>query len=786
MAADNKPKPKSIANFSTASLTALALLSTPSITMAQDAAPAKPQPDIGLEDIIVTAQKRSESVQDVSMAISAFSAQNIADLGVTDVTQLAQMSPNVDVKYAWGNSMPIYTIRGVGMNSFQASDTPSVGLFIDEVFQTSLVTMGPQLFDVERVEILRGPQGALFGRNTNGGAVSYFSKQPSHDFEATARIDYASDRHLELEGAVGGPITNNIAGRISALMIRQSRGHVENHLTGAKLGEINTLAIRGQLLFEPTDDLSILVKAFGSRDRSQPTRFQHIGFWNRGATTATPAANRYCPAFVAGELHAGAGGTRPASCVDVLGYSDADGDPYAGDYTNRKDTPINDDAKLRNDVWGATLKIEKEFGFGSLSAISAYQHADRLQPKESDANPKLFLDLVFASKIDSWSQDLRLASNDDGRLRWILGGSAAGDTVAEDPPRQFFTDDYLGFRPMVSYKQDRTAYSVFGQLDFDIFEAVTLSGGVRGIHEKIEFESEVSLLMPPDFAQPGLIVSRCPNPQLALDCKLKTTDYAGRLAVEYKPADNLMFYASLSRGFKGGGFNGGLVTNPRLYRPFLPEIVISKEIGFKSDFLSRRIILNAAAFTYNYQGLQAATPRPDPDLGTPLNFLANLEDASIKGAEVELRIRPTATLDATFGAGWLDTKNRDPGVNFNGVFGNSPRVLPNAPEFSFSAAVNYDLKINENNELRFHTDYSWEDEHYKEIVNNLRVPAQGLWNARVSFKNIPSKLNFAFYVKNLLNDANVVDTLTDPVSAGWGTIVYGQPRTFGISISRNW
>lgn len=785
MTVKKRPRTKFVPRFVTPSAGLLALFSAPVAAVAQDAAVPE-RSEYAVEDIIVTAQKRAESLQDVSMAISAFSADNIADIGATDVTQLAQLSPNVDVKYAWGNSMPIYTIRGVGMNSFQASDTPSVGLFVDDVFQTSLVTMGPQLFDVERIEVLRGPQGALFGRNTNGGAVSYFSKRPSDTFEAHARLDYGSYRRLEAEGAIGGPITDKVSGRLSALVVQQSRGTVENRLTGTKLGEVDTLAVRGQLLFQPADDLTVLVKGFASRDRSQPQRFQHIGFWNPGATAATPAADRYCPAFRAGQLHAGAGGTQPASCFDVLDYSDTDNDPYAGEYTNRRDTPINDAAKLRNDVWGFVLTAEKEFGFGSLTAVSAYQHADRLQPKESDANPLLFVDVVFASKIDTWSQDLRLTSNDEGKIRWILGGSVAGDTVKEDPPRMFFTDDFLGIRPTVSYKQDRKSYSIFGQLDVDIFDNVTVSGGVRGIHEKIEFEAETSFLLPPNFTQPGLVVSRCPNPALGLDCKLKTTDYAGRLAVEYKPSNNLMLYASLSRGFKGGGFNGGLVTNPLLYRPFLPEIVTAKEVGVKSDFLSRRIVLNAAAFVYDYQGLQAATPRPDPVFGTPLNFLANLESASIKGAEVELRLRPAASLGLTFGAGWLDTKNKDPGPNFNGVFGNAPRVLPNAPEFSFSASLNYDVAINENNKLRLYTDYSWEDEHYKEIVNNLRVPAQATWNARISLENLPSAFTAAVYVKNLLDKANVVDTLTDPVSAGWGAIVYGAPRTFGISLSRRW
>lgn len=738
------------------------------------------------EDIIVTAQRRSERVQDVSMAISAFSAESLKTLGVIDVTQLAQLTPNVNIKYAWGNSMPIFTIRGVGMNSFQASDTPSVGLFIDDVFQTSMVTMGPQFFDTERIEVLRGPQGALFGRNTNGGAVSYFSKRPTDTFNASARLDYGSYQRLEFEGAVGGPIGENISGRVSVFTVQQSKGAVTNNLTGADLGEVNTIALRAQLLFTPSSDLSVLLKVFGSRDRSQPQRFQHIGFWNRGATGKTPPANRYCSAFRDGLLNAGVGGTQPATCVDILQYSDADNDPYAGDYTNRRDTPINDAAVLRNDVWGAVLTVEKDFSLGTLTSISAYQHAKRYQPKESDANPKLFLDVVFGSDVVSWSQDIRLTSNDDGPLRWIAGGSAAGDIVEEDPHRDFYTDDYLGFRPTLTYKQDRKAYSIFAQLDADLTDTLTLSGGLRGIRENISFESDIRFLYAPTFLKPGVQVSACPAPQLGLTCKLKSTDYAGRAAVEYRPSSDVMLYASLSRGYKGGGFNGGLVTNALLYRPFLPEIVTAKEVGLKSEFLSRRVTLNLAAFTYDYKGLQAATPRPDPVFGTPLNFLTNLTGASIKGAEADIRFSPSANFDASFSVGWLDTKNDDPGTNFGGAFGNAARILPNAPKFSLATSVNYSVPVSENNLLRFHADYSWSDKHYKEIVNNLQVPANGTMNARVSLDNSSNDVTIAAFVKNIFDTSLVMDTLTDPQISGWGVIVYGQPRTFGVSISSKW
>jgi len=729
-----------------------------------------------LEVIIVTAQKRAQSIQDVGLAMNAFSAETLRELGIIDVTQVAMLSPNVDIKYAWGNSMPIFTIRGVGMNSFQASDTPSVGLFIDEVFQTSLVFMGPQLFDMERVEVLRGPQGALFGRNTNGGAINYLSRRPTDEVEAFVRADYGRFDRWVVEGAVGGPITDTVSGRVSINSIQQNEGFVRNRLTGNDLGEVDIFSGRVQLLFQPQDDLDILFKAYGSRDRSQPSRFKHIAFWNPGATAGTPVSERLCPSYRTG---------RPDQneCRDVLGYSDPDRSPWKGDYTDRADTPINDRMKLNNDIWGSTLNIEKGFDAVTFTSISSWQKAERFQPKESDGNPLLFVDLTFASEITSWSQEFRLMSSNDGPFQWIVGASYADDRVTEDPPRIIYADDFLGFRARVDYDQKRTAAAGYVQLDWDVSEKWHLSAGGRLIREDIKFESEVALLFPPSFALPGLVVSRLPFEPLGLDGKLKTDDYAFRLAAEYKASDEIMLYASYSRGFKGGGFNGGLVTNPTLYRPFDPEIVYASEIGLKSEFLGGRAIFNTAAFYYDYKGLQAATPRPDPVTGTPLNFLANLDSADIKGFEAELQLRPNSYIDASFGLGYLDTQNNDPGVNFNGPFGNSPRELPNAPQWSLNGILGINIPMENGYRTRLTTDASWVSSHYKEIVNNLEISSQYLWNARATLFTPSEKFSFAMFVQNITNQAFVMDTLTDPLNSGWGVYVYGMPRTWGVSIA---
>ena len=725
-----------------------------------------------IEEIIVTATKRERNLQDVAIAIDAFSREDLQDLGWTDVTQVANLSPNLDIKYAWGNSMPIYTLRGVGMNSFQASDTPSVGLFIDEVFQTSLAFMGAQLYDMERVEVLKGPQGALFGRNTNGGAVSYISRRPAQETDGYLRIDYGRFSRFEVEGAAGGALSDTVSGRASFMSIGQGDGWIHSRTTNEDIGEVDILAGRAQLLWEPGDDLSANLKVFASRDRSQPVYFEHIGFWQRGAP------GTLCSPYLR------TGRPQPTECVDVLGYSDTDGDPFAGDYTHRPDTIINSDAELENDSFGTTLTIDRDFGELSLTAITNYQEYDRYQPKESDGNPGLFVDFLFASDIEAISQEVRLTSSHDGPLNWILGAVYSRDEVSEDPPRIGFLDDYIGLRARAVYTQERTSIAGYGQMEWAMAERWRLSAGVRVINEDVDFVSEVAFLLPPAFAEePRLVLATVPNPDFGVDGKLEDTDFTGRIAVDFTPTDDMLLYASIARGYKGGGFNGGLATNPRLYLPFDPEKVLAFEAGLKSVLANGRLRLNLATFVYDYEGVQAATPRVDPRLGTPLNFLTNLAAADVAGIEAELRWHPTDNLEINAGMGLLDTENNDPGANFDGPTGDAPRKLPNAPDLTFHVAARYEVPLGDGGRLRLFTDYAWMDDHYKEIVNNLEVESQALWNARITYLPTDGGWSVALWGRNLTDELYRVDTLTDPLTTGWGVYVNGLPRTYGVSLN---
>ncbi len=726
-----------------------------------------------LEEVIVTAQRRSQNLQDVAISVSAFSAEAMEDYGWSDVTLVAQQSPNVNIKYTWGNSMPVYTIRGIGMNSFQASDQSSVGLFVDEVYQTSIATMGAFLFDIDRVEVLRGPQGTLFGRNTNGGAVNYLTQAPTQETEGFIRLDYGEYDRVEVEAAVGGALNDQWSARASIYTIQQGEGWTFDRTSGGDIGEVDITAFRGQLLYEGDNNFSARLIVFGSQDKSEPQYFQHIG------TNDPNNPGQSCQAMIDGRLD-------PFNCVDALGYSDTDGDLFAGDYTDAPHTEIYAGNTLDNENLGFTLIMDKQFKNFDLRSITSYQEYDRFQPKESDGNPALFLDFLFASQIEAASQEIRLSSNDDASdVQWIFGVYAGRDDVTENPDRVGYLDD-LGVRYGLRYAQERLNAGVYGQAIWALNESVNLEVGARYMYDDVDFFARTYIDL--GFRTGEKVefpVAGCPDPAgvIPLACSLDDSAFTGKIGIDWSPSDNVMWYASYSTGHKPGGFNGGLNTNSELYTPFDEEEVVAIEFGVKSTLMDGRAQFNAAVFDYEYKGLQAATPRPAKNQAGILNFLTNLEDASISGGEAEFRLAATENIELSVGASVLDTENKDPGANFDGPWGQSPRKLANAPETTWNASLAWNIPMENGGKLRFFTDYWYESDHFKTIVNirALEVSNSQL-NARLTYTTPDENLSMSVFGKNITDEENVVDTLGAGKSLGWGVLVMGQPQVWGVSL----
>lgn len=738
-----------------------------------EAAAQEQDEELALEEVIVTAQRRDQLLSDVPVSITAFTSDDLRDLGYVDITQIASQTPNLNIKYVWGNSMPVFTIRGVGMNSFQASDTSSVGLYIDDVFQTSVVTMGAFLYDIDSVEVLKGPQGTLFGRNTNGGAVLYNTKAPSMD-EAYghARADWGSFDRVELEAAYGGPINEEWAGRISAMTMQQGQGWVFDRTSGTNIGTVDISAVRGQLLYQPAEDLSARLIMFASRDRSQPVYFQHLG------TLDINNRRQLCPSIINFNR------IDPTQCVDTLGYSDTDGDPYAGDYTNDFNTEINSEANLKNDNWGATLLVDKSMSGADFRSVTAFQTYDRFQPKESDATKALLVDFLFASEMMAASQEIRFASNTDGKFSWIVGAQVSYDEVEEKPDRIGYLDA-LGVRQGLRYTQERLNAGLYGQGVWQLADEWRLEFGGRVIYDDVDFFSFVYRNSTPNTPVVTEVpIAGCPDPLGVVDlaCQLDDTAVTGKVGIDWSPNEDFMIYGSVSTGYKPGGFNGGLVTISALYLPFEEEEIFALETGFKWTTWNGRAQLDAAVFDYSYDGLQASTPREDPNTGRALTFLTNLETADITGAEASFRVALTENVELNLGASVLDTQNNDPGVNFNGPLGNSPRKLANAPETSFNAALGWNIPLDDGGNVRFFTDYSYEGDHFKQIVN---IPwlehTNQLWNARVTWTAPSGNFDVGAYVRNLTDEVYITDDLGAGQALGWGVLVIGMPRVWGLS-----
>ena len=731
-----------------------------------------------LDEITVTAQRRAQGVNDVAIAINAFGTQEITDFGFIDTTQIARQTPNLDVKYTWGNSMPVYTIRGVGMNSFQASDTSSVGLYVDDVFQTSVATMGAFLYDIERVEVLKGPQGTLFGRNTNGGAVNYLTRAPSMDeTSGYVRADFARFDRIEVEAAFGGPISDNWAARGSFITMQQGEGPVWDRTSGKEIGEVDIWAVRGQLLYQPSEDFSARAIVFGSSDQSQPVYFQHFG------TLASPGVP--CQAFREGRLDAN-------TCFDLLGYSDTDGDPYAGDYTDDFNTEINSEARLDNQNVGGTLIIDKALSNMDFRSVTSLQAYDRFQPKESDGTELLFVDFLFASEITAWSQEFRLSSSTEGDFSWIVGVQVSGDDVEEKPDRIGYLDD-LGVRYGLRYKQERFNAGLYGQAVWQLNDRWRLELGGRYLYDDVDFSATTYIDVDPGPGVTELVVAGCPDPAGLIDLACNTSDsaFTGKIGLDFRPNDDTLIYGSVSSGYKPGGFNGGLNTNSELYTPFDAEEVIALELGLKATLWDGRAQFNAAIFDYDYDGLQASTARETQDPDNPagvLTFLTNLESADISGAEAEFRVRLSENVELNLGASVLDTENNDPGANFNGPydFNDSPRRLANSPENSFNVALGWDIPMNNGSRIRFFTDYNYEGDHYNQIVNARALETtNSLWNARITWFSPDENLSLALYGRNLSDEVYRIDDLGAGGGLGWGVLVNGMPRLIGVSANYN-
>ncbi|WP_288132525.1 TonB-dependent receptor [Microbulbifer sp.] len=723
------------------------LASAIALTATLGTVPALSQQSV-LEEVTVTAQKREQSMQDVSVAVSAFSGDAIDKMGFEEGLDITQQVPNMNFFAIFGEaSSPSVSLRGISLVNFSDSWESPVSIYVDDVYRGNPAGSAIQLFDLERVEVLRGPQGTLYGRNTTGGLVHYVSRKPTDDFEASASASYGSYSERIIEGTVSGPVSDGIRGRV-AVKSTHNDGWQTNTVTGEKLNDTDSFGYRTQLEFDLAESGSLLLNVHGASADQSSVGFAHMGYLEQptdDAATCSIARIQNGKCYSAIE---GLGG--------ISGEEAVNGN-FGPEYVA---TGAEDGLGTEIDTFGTSTTLNWDFEKFSLTSITAYEELDKFLQDDGDGLPAVWFDEQYSVDAEQYTQEVRLNGSTDNS-NWVTGFYYYKDDrgLATEAPT---TANGLWHSEIVTL--DSESWALFGQLEYDLSATLTLVSGLRYTEEERDF-TEIS---GPTFGG---------YDDLNVKDDLSDSATTGRIGLDWRPVAGTLAYASYSTGFKSGGFSGSYNPNELATKPVGAETIQNFELGLKTT-LAELYRLNAAAFHYTVEDYQAQVFITVEDG----SIITNAGDVTGTGAEVELTAPITDNFEVIAGAGWLDT-NFDSEQLFY-VAGDAYTLdgneLPSAPGFTYNLVARYYQSLGDNGELVFQGDYAWQDDHYLQVENDpySRQSAYGLANAKVAWHSPTDTYSVEAFARNLANEEYF--TYQNTLGADWGYGVWGQPRTAGL------
>ena len=596
---------------------------------------AQEETEAGLEEVVVSANRRLQSVQDVGISVTAYSGEQIRQMGFTNATDLVAMTPGLNYTVPNAESSQInFFLRGVGLNDFADASENPVAVYVDDVYHPASGGLSFQLFDLDRVEVLRGPQGTLFGRNTTGGLIHYVSRKPQDTFDAYVGVTGAQYQQLKVEGAIGGPLAEKVSGRLSFATNRHD-GYTENRFAGAPdYNGANSKAVRGQLLFKPSEELDVLVSTYFSKNDAAVGAWQHQATKLGGTTGDVSMALGASETTTSTDCNADGvlDGNDARTGTDCFGYRDNDGDVWAGDYDRN--------GRVFVENKGGTVNLNWRIGAATLTSITGVQKVDRLQSEDTEASPAPLIQPTFEAQTKTFTQELRLAGGEN-RVKW-LGGLYYFDNDVDGHYILNLTN--LGFVNFdANYTQKSKSWAAFGQLEFDLTSQLTLIAGLRYANEKKELDylnRDTSGFFTDVVGLPSDVAFDFDESSVGSLAKQDDNSVNGRLGLDYKLSEDVLLYGAVARGTKSAGFNVGFLDSTLLFAsntvdtiPFGEEKLTSYEVGFKSTWAGGRTRLNGAVFYYDYKDFQ--TFRFEL-----LNQIIFNTDAKVKGGELELQTTP--------------------------------------------------------------------------------------------------------------------------------------------------
>lgn len=734
-------------------------------------------------DIIVTAQKRSERLSDVPLSITVASGEQLRSRGVTSAADLERIVPGFTAQQS-AHGVPVFTIRGIGFYDTSTGVSPTVGVYVDQVPLPFSVETAGASFDLDRVEVLKGPQGTLFGQNSTGGAVNYIATPPTDGYRMGSTITYGRFNQLDLDGFVSGPLTTGVKARLAVR--HEGRDDWQYSQTrDDKLGRRDFTTARLLLDVDPTDKLTLHFNFNGWIDRSDTEAAQFITY-----RPTSPNGFPEQKAFFATAVPA------PSK-------------PRVADWDPGVDFARHD--RLGQAAMRADLHVSDTVDLTSITAYTAFRGRN---PNDSDG--VAFNDLFFLikSNIRTFSQELRLAGTTPN-LKWMIGGNYEHDTADEDQlghelssnsgiATPAFVSRYRDF--IIRNDQRISTAAVFGSLDYNIIPTVTVQGSIRYTDQHrhadgclfdsgdgalaAAFSNLYSLLKTGALGNVTIPAGACAtsdaafNPVSDIPARLNENNVSWRAGVNWKPTNRLLVYANATKGYKAGNFSAIPVVTTSQYSPVTQESVLAYEAGFKGSFRNPRVSIEGAVFHYDYDDKQILGHVNIFPFGA-LPKLLNVPKSRVNGFELSADINPATGLDLRTGISHVDSKITRSylAASDNGVLVDlKGEVFPNTPRWQLSGGLNYEFASVHDTTAYVGADVNYRSSAVADLGNDplFRIKNYAILDLRAGIRSANHKWSFEIFGRNVTNTFywNGVSHVIDSVSR-----YAGLPATYGITVS---
>jgi len=713
-----------------------------------------------LQTVVVSAQKREESIQEVPQTITAISGQELADSGAGSTAgEITRFIPNASAATLDSHGFPRWFLRGIGTGQPSLDNVSPIGFYVDEVYLGPIFLSGGPLYDIERVEVLPGPQGTLWGKNSPGGAIHVVSRKPTFDNSGWLKAGIGDYNRRQYQGAINGQlIEDRLATRLS--FTSESRDQYAKNRTKNKRGDLEDQSLRWQLLGNPTDDLDVHFSVH-HREYTQSENTSYIVFGPAGST-------------------------------------DARGNPYPQFPSRTYSFNAPNDSVHRQT--GGVLTLTKDLNGYTLTSITGYEKGESTSRSDGDSSPQEVSRSYSNQKVDLYSQEFRVASPREDRFNWIAGLHyyfqdmevfSAGASLN-------VPDLYPGTTPSYTtnnWTGENESLGVYLSSTYNVTDDFKLTGGVRWSDERksIDIRRERAVGSA-NFTDTNHWWHRDSltnelNPYVLYDNERRWREVTWDVTPEYRINDNALAYFRVAKGFRGGGYISGPGSQAAT-GTFDPEFITSYELGVKTQWLNGRLIANASVFYYDYDDIQINIFRWDPALNSGVSRMQNAASAVVKGAEFEVQALPIDNLRIRLSGGFLDTEYKDYqadaaggalGADYSGnSFARAPR-LSAVLGFDYTLPLAYGKLIvggDINTRSNFHFNATAPQDPAQQH------PGYTLVNLRGSYVFPGDQVEVSAHVDNVTDkDYWQATSPQGPDIIGYAL---GAPRTVGASVQYRW